>query len=302
MIVDDPHVGDARTQSREVLLVANRRASGTNAELVRAAEQALRDAGACVEARSTESSEELDAVLGGADGRRVVLLGGDGSVQLASNSSARPDELALMPAGRANNIARSLGIPRDLGAAARLAVTGSARPFDLLAASAGDTSYLACEGISAGFLAQARTRYSAPNSAAVGAGLRAGVAALRKFRPARVVLTLDGRRVELEVAQVFVANTPLYAFGLRVAPRADVRDGRLDVVALSPRGRAGLLALAPRVFRGTHLGARTVRSWQAEQIRIDTGGWSPVVADSTDLGRGAVDVTVRPGALRVVAP
>ena len=239
MIVDDPSVGDARTQIREILLVANARASGTDAELVRAAEQALRDAGASVEARSTESIEELEAVLGGADGRRVVLLGGDGSVHLAANSSARPDELALMPAGRANNIARSLGIPRDLGAAAGLAVRGSARPFDLLAASAGDTTYFACEGVSAGFLAQARTRYSAPNSAAVGAGLRAGAAALRKFRPARVVLTLDGRRVELEVAQVFIANTPLYAFGLRVAPRADVRDGRLDVVALSPRGRPG---------------------------------------------------------------
>ena len=45
-----------------------------------------------------------------------------------------------------------------------------------------------------------------------------------------------------------------------------------------------------------------MRSWQAEQLRIDTGGWSPIVADSTDLGRGAVDVTVRPGALQVVAP
>jgi diacylglycerol kinase family enzyme len=211
-------------------------------------------------------------------------------------------ELALLPAGRANNIARSLGIPSDLQAAAHLATSGAPRPFDLLEARTAQASYLVCEGVSVGFLARARTRYAAPNSAAVAAGLRAGVGALRKFRPAPVVLIIEGRRVEIEVAQVFVANTPLYAFGLRVAPPADVRDGCLDIVTLSPRGRAGLLALAPRVRRGTHLSAASVRSWRAQHVRIDTDGWSPVVADSTDLGSGAAEVAVRAGALEVVAP
>ncbi len=226
---------------RDIVLVANARASGAGREVVAAAERELRAAGAAVETRLTADPGELEQALDEAQSRRVVLLGGDGSVHLAAN--LRPAaELALIPAGRANNIARSLGIPRATAAAARLAVIGEARPIDLLEARSADRTYLAAEGISVGFLARARSRYRAPNSAAIGAGLRAGVSTLRKFRPGRVVLTLDGRRVELPVAQVFIANTPLYAFGLRVAPIADVRDGLLDAVALSPRGRAGLLS------------------------------------------------------------
>ncbi len=37
-------------------------------------------------------------------------------------------------------------------------------------------------------------------------------------------------------------------------------------------------------------------------MTIDPLGLSPVIADSTDLGSGPVDVAVRPGALQVVAP
>jgi diacylglycerol kinase (ATP) len=300
----EPHARDATVpgrSARRLLLVANVRASGVRADLVQAAEDELRLAGANIQVRRTQSADDVEAALEEADERRVVLLGGDGSVQLVANLAERP-ELALIPAGAANNIARSLGIPRDLRQAARLAVSGQARPLDLLEARTADRRHLAVEGVSIGFLAQARSRYAAPNSAAMGEGLRVGLQALRKFRPIPVVLTIDGRRMELSIGQLFVANTPLYAFGLRVAPAADVRDGRLDVVALSPRGRAGLLALAPRVWRGRHLGSRRVRAWRGERVAIDAGGASPVIADSVVLGTGPVDVTVRPGALRVVAP
>jgi hypothetical protein len=42
--------------------------------------------------------------------------------------------------------------------------------------------------------------------------------------------------------------------------------------------------------------------WRASQVRLDPEGASPVIADSTDLGSGPVELTVVPGALQVVAP
>ena len=53
--------------------------------------------------------------------RRVVLLGGDGSVHALANLAGHKPEVALLPAGRANNIAHSLGIPIALADAARVA-------------------------------------------------------------------------------------------------------------------------------------------------------------------------------------
>ena len=56
-----------------------------------------------------------------------MLLGGDGSLHAAANVPGPKPELAIIPAGGANNVARSLGVPVDLAAAARLAVAGDAR-------------------------------------------------------------------------------------------------------------------------------------------------------------------------------
>jgi diacylglycerol kinase (ATP) len=284
-----------------VLLVANANASGIvrRPELVGGAASLLRGAGARVERLLTSSLDELRDVLAAAE-RRVVLLGGDGSLHAAANAGAAARELAILPAGRANNLARSLGIPLDLGAAARVAVAGRARPLDAIAARTPATRRLALEGVSVGFHAQARAGYHATNSADVGAAAKTGLRALARFAPLALGLDVDGDGRSVRVAQLFVVNTPFFGPGLRVAPGADPADGRLELVTLEAESRGALLALIPHLRRGTHIGRPGVRRVSAERIRIATGGRSPVIADTVDLGPGMVELTVERGALSVV--
>jgi diacylglycerol kinase (ATP) len=290
-----------RQRAREVVLVANARASGVGrAATVTGARAALRRAGARVSVAVTASLEELAAALAGAE--RVVLLGGDGTLHAFANLPGPLPEVALLPAGRANNVAHSVGIPTALEDAARLAVHGSAHPLDVIAARAEGQAYRAVEGVSVGVLAEARTRYQAPNSAARGVAARAGLGAWSRFRPFPLALWSDGRAETRETTQLFVANLPRYAFGLQVAPGADPADGLLDVVAFGPRGGAGTLAALARLRRGTHLGRDGVSAWRAGAVRLDTGGRSHVVADSTDLGRGPVELAAVPDGLRLVRP
>jgi diacylglycerol kinase (ATP) len=290
-----------RSLAPHLLLVANANASGIvrRPELVGGAASLLRGAGARVEPLLTSSPDELRAVLAAAE-RRVVLLGGDGSLHAAANVPGAKPELALLPAGRANNVARSLGVPLDLRAAARLAVAGRAQALDAIAARTPATRYLAVEGVSVGFHAQARAGYRGTNSANVGAAAKTGVRALARFRPVTLGLDVDGAARSVRVAQLFVVNTPLVGPGLRVAPGADPGDGRLDLVTLEAESRPALLALIPHLRRGTHLGRPGVRHVRAARIRIATGGRSPVIADTTDLGPGMVELTVERGAIAVV--
>jgi diacylglycerol kinase family enzyme len=124
-------------RGRELLLLANGKASGVaNAAIVDEAVRALRSHGASrVELHRTASLAELPASIAEADSR-VVLLGGDGTLHAVANLPGPLPELALLPAGRANNIARSLGIPLELDRAAALAVHGTARPIDAIDAQA----------------------------------------------------------------------------------------------------------------------------------------------------------------------
>jgi len=150
--------------AREVILVANGNASrvGGAAGAERVA-RALSAAGARVELHRTRTPDEVAEVWSPAHGQRVVLLGGDGTLHSAVNLPGPPPEVALVPAGGANNVAHALGIPTDVEAAARLAVEGRPDRIDLIEAWAGDRRVIAVEGLSVGFLALARTRYHASN-------------------------------------------------------------------------------------------------------------------------------------------
>jgi diacylglycerol kinase (ATP) len=292
---------EASGPTRDLLLVANAKASGLDRETPEEAARAIRARGARVELRLTDDLEELEATIAGAE-RRVALLGGDGSVHAVANLPGRLPELALLPAGRANNVARSLGIPLDLVRAAALAVDGAARPIDVIDAQARSRRYRVVEGVSVGFHALARVKYRAENSGALLQGLRVGLGTLGKFRPLTVVVKTNGESEVLTVGQLFASNLPLYGFGMCVAPGADPADGELDLVTIDVRNRRSLLAMLPRVRSGAHYGRPGVRAWRASHVGLDPGGASPVVADSTDLGTGPVELTVVPGALQVVTP
>jgi diacylglycerol kinase (ATP) len=297
------HVRPVARQSDQLVLVANGSASGLGGsrKTLDDARRALGRRGVRVETHLTESVGELAETWPSFEDRRVVLLGGDGTLHAAANLPVSP-EIALLPAGRANNVARALGIPLDLAAAADLAAAGRARPIDLIAAENGGRRYLAVEGVSVGLHALARSSYQAPNSADVRAAIRSGFRAARQFDGVVLCVSSDGAQELLTVGQLFATNLSLYAFGLRVAPQALPDDGLLDVVALPWEGRARIVSTLAQLRRGTHLGRRGTRAWTAGRVRIATRGHSPIIADTTNLGSGPVMLEVVPGALPVVRP
>jgi len=284
-------------------LIVNTNASGIERRIPRdALLAALRGAGAEVELQPTATVEELAAAWADDDGRRLVLVGGDGTVHAAARLGGPRREVALIPAGRANNVARSLGIPLDWRGAAHLAATGEPHPIDLMEARTGVGSRIVIESVSVGFLAQARVRYHGRNSADLSAGLRAGAGALAGFHPFAVRVAGPSGEEILELAQLFVANLPLYEFGLHVAPAADPTDATLDVVGISGRSRRAVLEMLYDLHRGKDLRHLGVHLWRSPNVSIQTDGCSPIVADSTDLGSGPVELRTLPAALRLVRP
>lgn len=284
----------------ELILVVNANASGVRKqpELASRLAFALRAEGARVRLRVTESAAELGAVAADPE-RRLVLLGGDGTVHGLANLPELGAEIALLPVGGANNIARSLGLPVDLAAAARLAVHGRARLLDVIEARSAQRSVIVVEGVSIGLHALARARYGGLNSTDVRAGVAAGITAVADFHPVRMALELDGEGELATLGQLFAANLPFYGPRLAVAPDADPSDGLIDVVTVNTRGRLDTVAALAALRRGRDAGAVTRR--RAHRVRVATAG-SPVIADTLELDSGTVDLTIRSGALRIVAP
>ena len=288
---------------REVRLLVNARASGAGGarEVVARATAALRAAGARVDALLTADEGELATAVREAGDRRVVLVGGDGTVHAYANLGLPClPPAALLPAGRANNIARALGIPVDWTAAAELAVRGRPAAVDALEVVTPERRLFALEGVSGGFHAAARHRYTGENSADLAQGVRALVSELAAFRPHHVALRADGARAfDGPAAQVFLSNLPLFGFGFRVDPMADHADGRLEAIVLDARSRRGVVRLLAAARKGTHLEREGVRWARATRVQIESP--LPLVADAQPLGVTTATVTVAAGRLRVIA-
>lgn len=79
---------------------------------------------------------------------RILIAGGDGSNNAAANAIAgTTTELAILPCGTLNHLAKDLGLPLDLDHAARLAHDGVATFID--AASVNDRLFLNTSSVGA---------------------------------------------------------------------------------------------------------------------------------------------------------
>jgi diacylglycerol kinase (ATP) len=299
-LLADPTTG-AHTRSKELLVLVNGNASASSdgehllAEVLGHVSQAGRAVG-----RITPSEAELLEALDGAAGRRVVLVGGDGTLHAALNVGVTLPELALVPAGRANNVARALGVPPDVALAARVAATAPARPVDVLRVESGAGTVYCVEAVSGGIQADARSRYTGENSADLRAGAQVFAQALRGYRPYRVDLALDGRPGFVgEAAQVFLSNLPLFGFGFKVDPVARPADGLLEAIVIEARTRTRVARLLASAYRGTHLKREGVTLRRAREVLIRSS--LPIVGDARPLGTGPASVTVEQGRLRIAS-
>jgi diacylglycerol kinase (ATP) len=296
------HPGEL-SSARDALVIVNANASGSRrAEaLVAAVEAVAEDSGVDAAVAITASMAELEQELRRGGERRIVLVGGDGSLHAAANLSDSALQLALLPAGRANNIASAMGIPMDPRAAAWLALHGSPRRLDVLHVEVGERALRVVEGLSAGFQAMARASYDGVNSGDLRAGTRSLMHAVRAYHPWHAEVEVDGRLAfSGDAAQIFVSNLPLFGFGFKVDPPADPGDGRLEVITAQADTRRELVNLLGHAYRGTHIGRPGValQSGQRAVVR----GCLPLAGDAEPLGLGDAVVSVEPGAIGLVAP
>jgi diacylglycerol kinase (ATP) len=289
-----------------LLILVNAQASGiddperTGDELVAVLDELGASAGAAVTHSERELWEGLRA--GAESARRVALVGGDGSLHAAANAPlAALPELALVPAGRANNLGRALGIPSGRLGALQVAAFARARPLDALHVQTPERSLYALEAVSAGFHAEARAAYAGENSADLRQGIWALAGALRRYRPYRVKALVDGAGVGSgSAAQLFLSNIPYFGFGFEVDPGADPADGHLEAILIEAPGRLPLIRLLAAAYRGRHLGRHGVRIVPGRAAALTEP--LPLVADAIPLGTTTATVSVEPARLRVAAP
>ncbi|MGX7895652.1 diacylglycerol/lipid kinase family protein [Tsuneonella sp. HG222] len=258
-------------------------------------------AGSSVSPQLVEGRQVQATVRAHATALRIVVGGGDGTIGSAAGLAAEHGfELAILPLGTRNHFARQLGVPLDLEEAAKLAAGGTAVPIDV--GDCGGEAFI--NNVSVGAyvdLVRERQHTGLPKALA---SIVAALHILFHLRARRFSLVLDGERIEIVTAMLFVGNNRYEISEGHPGVRDSLTDGRMSVFALAPLSAWQVMGLAFRTLVG--------RPDMRRDFALDC-----TVRDMTIEGPGSaleialdgerktiplpLNLRIRPRALRVVA-
>ncbi|MCX5138066.1 diacylglycerol kinase [Streptomyces sp. NPDC060011] len=235
----------------------------------------------------------------------LVAVGGDGMANLALQAVAGTDTpFGLVPVGTGNDFARALGLPLRAPAAAARLTAEVLKEDRLRSVDLGrvDGTWFGTV-LASGFDSRVNDR---GNRMRLPVGRfrydLAMLAELAAFRPFAYRLTLDdGETREIEATLVAVGNGSSYGGGMRICPGADLGDGLFDVTVVGNCGRATLLTVFPKVYRGTHVDHPVVTVHRAARVELVAAGVTGY-ADGEPLGALPLTAECIPGAVRVALP
>jgi len=184
----------------------------------------------------------------------LVIAGGDGTIACAAQQIAGTDiTLGILPFGTMNVLAVDLGIPAG-NIAAAIAVLREGRVREIDAAEVNGQRFL-CASMLGMPARLARYREMGRGKGAMTRlwlrFARAAFRAFARYQPPRVVLTVDGRHVELRAGAIMITPNLLDDRTGRRLGRDRLDEGRLGLYALKQIDLRAVLRLVVRLILRT---------------------------------------------------
>ena len=258
--------------------------------------------------------------------RLIIACGGDGTICEVANGileSNREVELGILPSGTGGDFRRTLKIPSNTAAAARVLRDGQPRLIDVGRvsfvndAAEHETRYflnVASFGLSTDVLKRNATADSGKWASALGSNRIRGklsyamstFSATLSASAKEVYVTIDdGIERRLKIAELCVANARYYGGAMKIAPNAKLDDGLFDIVTIGDIGAFKILTSAPKLYLGSHLRMDQVAHALGKRLVARAGEKEPKIAIELDgevIGQLPATFQLVPKALRIRCP
>jgi YegS/Rv2252/BmrU family lipid kinase len=262
-----------------------------------------------------------DAAL---EGRKLVIAcGGDGTINEVANGilqSGTDCELGIFPSGTGGDFRRTLGIPSTPRDAAMTLKKGETRTIDVGRVTfqnfndETESRYflnVSSFGLATSIIERVKTSNSfrwlpSPYLRGKASFAISSAQEVLDMRYSTVRIRIDdGEERTLNTLNFSVANARFFGGGMKIAPRAKLSDGLLDIINIGDINTARIILNAYSLYTGSHVDLREVRSAQAKKVEaalVDTTREIHIEIDGELPGKLPAVFEIVPAALRVRVP
>ena len=289
---------------KEALLIINP-VSGTRSKegLEKYISEQLKQYGINLVAEETKSQGDASRIA--TEGVRarvdmVISAGGDGTVnEIAGALSHSGIPLGIIPLGSGNGLARTLGIPQDVGEAVKIII---------------NRHYISCDrGIvnnfpfyctfGVGLDAVISEKFATMKRRGRSTYIRNFITEFINYRSQPYALQIDGKIITEKALLIAVCNTSQYGNNAYIAPKAKLTDGLLDVTVVHSDSPLATMMMGVDLMTGFLDRNTRIETFQVKGITISRLSDGPVQLDGEPYTMGKImKVACDREALKVFAP
>ncbi|MEE9554731.1 MAG: diacylglycerol kinase family protein [candidate division Zixibacteria bacterium] len=209
--------------------------------------------------------------------QRVVVLGGDGSVNEVGSTLAGSDiVMGVLPGGTGNDFYKMLRNNNGLKSGLETAFFGKPQNVDI--GLVNGRPFFNAVGI--GFDAEVAHRaIQSDGSSGMMVYLSAVFQSLRNHRPIELEIEFDRVKIESKVTLFCVGNGRSSGGGFYLTPHANFSDGLFDVCLIEAMPKSRIFRYLPRTLNGSHVRLPGVKIYRSKKITISSYSELPVHID-----------------------
>ena len=238
------------------------------------------------------------------------IMGGDGSFHEAINGLMKRSDilkvpLSLIPAGSGNSLARDLNI-LNLQDAVNNIVNGNKKNIDIAEVNFNNDKIYSFNIVGWGMVANVgikaeKYRWLGTSRYTI---LSLFEIILKKINTAKITYyDKNNKKHELEDKFMFavLCNTIHTGKGMKIAPKANLNDGLIDLVLIQDASRLKLLKLMPKLFTGEHINDNIVKYIHVSKLELEPKKRSQLNIDGETKGKTPFKLTLLSNQIEIIS-
>ena len=228
----------------------------------------------------------------------VVAVGGDGTVnEVARGLRDTNTALGIIPMGSGNGFARHLNIP--IRPQKALEMINHSEPISVDYGLANGRLFVSTCGT--GFDALIADHFAASNKRGFITYFQNVIKDVFSYQPQTYHLVGDGIDIVHKAFMITFANANQFGYEARIAPKASVQDGQMDIMLMSSHAVLGSAGLALRLFAGSIDDSHFMDTIRAKEITLECEEKAPfhIDGDPVEMEKD-IHIRIVPDGLKVL--